>query len=142
MYHLLQGDRPLAINMTSVRIAAELEVALVSGCGQEGAVVTELGFPLSYRDINFKFENIGTVLGTAVDVIGGLLIERERKNLVKLLKDGIAYEVKSLICETFNKIENEKEAVDTKSRESPIFHDQFFTQLLEKEGGSGLIRDR
>jgi len=137
-----EGDRPLAINMTGVRIAAELEVALVTGCGQEGAVVTELGFPLSYRDINFKFENIGTILGTAVDVIGGLLIERERKNLVKLLKDGIAYEVKSLICETFNKIENEKEAVDTKSRESPIFHDQFFTQLLEKEGGSGLIRDR
>jgi len=137
-----EGERPLSINMTSVRIAAELEVALVNGCGQEGAVVTEIKFPFSYREINFDFENIGTVLGTAVDVIGGLVIERERKNLVKLLQDGIASEVKTLICEDFVKLAGESEHVDTKVSRGSISNDKFFKGILEKEGGSKLIRDR
>ena len=128
--------------MTSVRIAAELEVALVNGCGQEGAVVTEIKFPFSYREIDFDFENIGTVLGTAVDVIGGLVIERERKNLVKLLQDGIASEVKTLICEDFVKLAGESEHVDTKVSRGSISNDKFFKGILEKEGGSKLIRDR
>eukprot|EP00092_Neocalanus_flemingeri_P026595 GFUD01028824.1.p1 GENE.GFUD01028824.1~~GFUD01028824.1.p1 ORF type:complete len:560 (+),score=164.45 GFUD01028824.1:83-1762(+) len=136
-----EGDRPLSINLTNVRVAAELEVALVTGCGQEGAVVTELKFPFSYREIDFKFENIGTVLATAVDIIGGLVIERERTNLVKLLKEGIASEVKSLICADFLKLNAEAEHVDTNVI-SPIYYDTFFKGILEKEGGSDLIRDR
>lgn len=137
-----EGERPLSINMTGVRIAAELEVGLVSGCGQQGATVTDLSFPFTYTDIQFEFENIGTVLGTAVDVIGGLVIERERKNLVKLLKDGISSEVESLICENFNKVEDVREYVDTEVTEGPVSYDKMFNSLLEKEGGSKLIRDR
>ena len=141
-WFVLQGERPLSINMTGVRIAAELEVGLVSGCGQQGATVTDLSFPFTYTDIQFEFENIGTVLGTAVDVIGGLVIERERKNLVKLLKDGISSEVESLICENFNKVEDVREYVDTEVTEGPVSYDKMFNSLLEKEGGSKLIRDR
>ena len=130
------------INMTGVRIAAELEVALVDGCSQEGAVVTKLGFPFDYRDIEYEFENIGTVLSTAVDVIGGMVIERERKNLVKLLKDGIAMEVDSLICENFRKMEDEKEAVNDQDPGGSLYNDKFFNNLLKTEGGPELIRDR
>jgi len=137
-----EGDRPLVINMTGVRIAAELEVALVDGCGKEGAVVTKLGFPFDYQDIKYEFENIGTVLSTAVDVIGGLVIERERKNLVKLLKDGIAMEVNSLICDNFRKMEDEKEAVDDEDPGGSLYKDKVFNNLLKAEGGSELIRDR
>jgi len=137
-----EGARPLSINMTGVRISAELEVGLVRGCGQEGAVVTHLKFPLGYRDINFEFENIGTVLGTAVDVIGGIVIERERKNLVKLLKQGIAAEVQSLICENFEKLAGEKHHVDTDVEKGPVSYDHFFRSILDKEGGSELVRDR
>jgi len=137
-----EGERPLSINMTGVRIAAELEVGLVTGCGKQGAVVTDLSFPFTYADIQFEFENIGAVLGTAVDVIGGLVIERERKNLVKLLKDGISSEVESLICENFKKVEDVREHVDTEVTEGPVSYDKMFNSLLETEGGSKLIRDR
>lgn len=137
-----EGNRPLSIKMTGVRISAELEVALANGCGQEGAVVTEIKFPLLYKKIDFDFENIGTVLGTAVDVIGGLVIERERRNLVNILKDGITTEVKSLICEDFVKLDGKSKPVKTEVSEGAVHYDKFFKEILEKEGGSKLIRDR
>jgi len=137
-----EGERPLTITMSGVRIAAELGVGLVSGCKQEGGVVTQLSFPFSYRDIEFEFENIGTVLSTAVDAIGGWLIDRERENLVKILKAGIANEVQSLICDDFVKYEDEKTHVNMKAIQGPVAYDKLYKDLLMEEGGSELIRDR
>ena len=53
---------------------------------------------LRYRDIKFKFENIGSVLGTAVDILGGLLIEQERAGLAARLLAALESEVPSLVC--------------------------------------------
>ena len=132
--------RSLSINMTGVRVRAELKVDMVRECN--GAVVTSISFPLAYRDIDFEFENIGTVLGVGVDILGELIIRREKENLVRLVREGIGREVRSLVCKERGKGGFGKPLlVDTLDPTSPAYRDTVFKEVLNREG-IVLIRDR
>ena len=85
-----EGEQSFSINITNARIRGDLRVEMVEGCSEEagevGAVVTKIKFPFSYRDLQFEFTNIPTVLGAAVDVLGSWIIDYERETLVSLIR--------------------------------------------------------
>ena len=69
-------------------------------CKFPSTLYASVRIPFRYKNINFNFTNIGTVMGAAVDVFGGALLNRERQNLVVLIKTLIQSEVESLICQS------------------------------------------
>ena len=84
-----EGDQEFSINITRARIRADLQVELVGGCDETGnvsPVVTKIEFPFSYRDLEFKFDNLGSTVAAAVEGLGGWVIEYQRSLLVNLIR--------------------------------------------------------
>ena len=84
-----EGEQEFTIAITGARVRCELVVELVRGCGEEGeatAAITHITFPFSYRDIDFQFSNLGSVLGAAVEGLGGWVIDYLRGQLVGLIR--------------------------------------------------------
>ena len=100
--------------------------------------------PFWYKNINFNFTNIGSVMGTVVEVFGGALINRERQNLVKLIKEFIQSEVESLICESGIIAEQEdlSSPLWLNNNYYPVMLDREFLYFLQRERDSELFRDR
>ena len=102
----------------------------------------EIKIPWRYSDIHFDFHNIGSVMGTVVDVFGGALIERERQNLLGLIKKLIQSEVKSLICEEKVASQEELSSPLRINEDDWPAYDWKFLRFLQKERDSELVRDR
>ena len=100
--------------------------------------------PFWYKNINFNFTNIGSVMGTVVEVFGGALINRERQNLVKLIKAFIQSEVESFICESGIIAEQEdlSSPLWLNNNYYPVMQDREFLYFLQRERDSELFRDR
>ena len=84
-----EGDQAFSINITKARIRADLRVELVGGCVEDrevSPVITKIEFPFSYRDLQFKFDNLGSTLAAAVEGLGGWVIEYQRSLLVNLIR--------------------------------------------------------
>ena len=84
-----EGDQAFSINITKARIRADLRVELVGGCMEDrevSPVITKIEFPFSYRDLQFKFDNLGSTLAAAVEGLGGWVIEYQRSLLVNLIR--------------------------------------------------------
>ena len=138
-----EGVQTLLITINNVTISLETEVELARGCGQEGAMVREISIAWRYGQIQFEFNNIGSVMGTVVDVFGGALIERERLKLLTQIKALIQSEVKTLICQgEISALEDLISPLEVDQYEGPLFYDKNFRDFLQRESQSQLIRDR
>ena len=127
-----EGERDLTISLEQVTLGLEVAVSMT----KTGAEVTDIYFPLEYTDIEFEFDNIGDVVGTALDVIGEVIVENERRKLTDIIKNMIETEVPSLVSTI------EDDALTELIREDPIpFFDSFFRNILRREKKE-LIRDR
>ena len=127
-----EGERDLTISLEQVTLGLEVAVSMT----ETGAEVTDIYFPLEYTDIEFEFDNIGEVVGTALDVIGEVIVENERRKLSDIIKNMIETEVPSLVSTI------EDDALTELIREDPIpFFDSFFRNILRREKKE-LIRDR
>ena len=99
--------------------------------------------PFWYKNINFHFNNIGSVMGTVVEVFGGALINRERQNLVKLIKKFIQSEVESLVCESgITRQDDLASPLWLNNNYYPVIQDKEFLYFLQRERDSQLFRDR
>jgi len=139
-----EGDQAFSINITKARIRADLRVELVGGCVEDrevSPVITKIEFPFSYRDLQFKFDNLGSTLAAAVEGLGGWVIEYQRSLLVNLIREYIGSEVASFVCSSYERVGLEGSIVDTEDWDSPVWTDSRFKYLLNLEG-KPLIRDR
>merc|ERR1719370_396886 len=139
-----EGDQEFSINITRARIRADLQVELVGGCDETGnvsPVVTKIEFPFSYRDLEFKFDNLGSTVAAAVEGLGGWVIEYQRSLLVNLIREYIGSEVATFVCSSYERVGIDRSIVDTEDWESPIWRDSRFKYLLTLEE-KPLIRDR
>ena len=106
-------------------------------------MVREVEIPWRYDHVQFDFHNIGSVMGTVVEVFGGALMERERRNLVSLIKALIQSEVKTLICEgQISRLEDLTSPLSMDEYEGPLLYDKEFRDFLDQESQSQLVRDR
>jgi len=137
-----EGEQKFMINMKNAEIICELHVDLVTGCSdnkdRESPVVTKINFPMDYETVKFDFQNIGPVLGTAVDIIGRIVIDSEKEALIAIIREGIARESPGLICDTWKEIE---EGLPYSSRYHFQDTDQEWNAILSRVGGN-LQRDR
>jgi len=139
-----EGEQAFSINITRARIRADLRVELVAGCvenSEVSPVITKIEFPFSYRDLQFKFDNLGSTVAAAVEGLGGWVIEYQRTLLVNLIRAYIGSEVASFVCSSYERVGLESSMVDTEDWESPVWTDSRFKHLLHLEG-KPLIRDR
>ena len=84
-----EGEQAFSINITRARIRADLRIELVGGCTENSEVspvITKIEFPFSYRDLQFKFDNLGSTVAAAVEGLGGWVIEYQRSLLVNLIR--------------------------------------------------------
>ena len=84
-----EGEQAFSINITRARIRADLRVEMVGGCmenSEVSPVITKIEFPFSYRDLQFKFDNLGSTVAAAVEGLGGWVIEYQRTLLVNLIR--------------------------------------------------------
>lgn len=129
-----EGNREMTISLEDVKLGVEVSLGLGSWCDDGGVEVTSIRFPLHYKNIEFEFDNIGSVLGAALDIIGDVVVENERLKLVSMVQELILTEVPSLVCkeEKFQStfLENDLPQYDIK-----------YMNILAKEG-SNLVRDR
>ena len=80
---------------------------------------------------------------TVVEVFGGALINRERLNLVKLIKTFIQSEVESLICESgITSQDDLSSPFWLDNNYYPVIQDREFLYFLRRERNSELFRDR
>ena len=128
-----EGWRAMTIQLEEVKLGVEVVVGPGSAC-DGGAVISAIHFPLEYGDIVFEFDNIGPVIGAALDVVGGVLVETERRKLAALIRSLIGTEVASLVCGAG--------AGGGPAGDTLPHYDTTFQQLLLAEQGRGLRRDR
>ena len=128
-----EGWRAMTIQLEHVKLGVEVVVGPGSAC-DGGAVISAIHFPLEYGDIVFEFDNIGPVIGAALDVVGGVLVETERRKLADLIRSLIGTEVASLVCGAG--------AGGGPAGDTLPHYDTTFQQLLLAERGRGLRRDR
>ena len=128
-----EGWRAMTIQLEHVKLGVEVVVGPGSAC-DGGAVISAIHFPLEYGDIVFEFDNIGPVIGAALDVVGGVLVETERRKLADLIRSLIGTEVASLVCGAG--------AGGGPAGDTLPHYDTTFQQLLLAEQGRGLRRDR
>jgi len=132
-----EGEQVFRIKLKDTVITTTLSVDLVTGCQdnqyQESAVVTEIDFPLEYGSVEFDFENLGSVLSVAVDVVGRIVIDSQKEALVAIIKDGIARESPGLICDTWKKMSSSR--LPLSSRFHYKHNDHQWNAILSREAG-------
>ena len=73
----------------------------VNGCGgDKNLIITDIELPLDYQDVVFDFTNIGTVLGAIVGTIGNIALSFSQGLIVDMVKQNVANEVPTLLCES------------------------------------------
>ena len=89
--------------MTGARFGLELAMDTVDGCGREdNLVITDIQLPLNYDDITFTFDNIGYVISSAVNFIGGIVIDLQKSQIVEIVRGGVRDQLPSLLCRAGN----------------------------------------
>ncbi|XP_023329327.1 uncharacterized protein LOC111702036 isoform X2 [Eurytemora carolleeae] len=131
-----QGAQKFSISMKNVRIVCELHIDLVEACSdKDNAVITRISFPLQYENVHFNFQNIGSILGTVVDVLGRIVIENQKNALVTLITEGIARESPGLLCGSrYSNYPKEPQL-------NELHPDQDWNTIINRQGGL-LYRDR
>ena len=82
-------------------------------------------------------------MATGVELFGRALINRERLNLVKLIKTLIQSEVESLICESgITSLDDLSSPFWLDNNYYPVIQDREFLYFLQRETDSQLFRDR
>lgn len=99
------GTRDFAIEMVNASFASMINFEMVeesdseSGCGPEGnVVISEMGFPLRYDAVNFRFDNLGPFVNNMVNGIGAYFLQMQEELIIKEIKSVIKTEVNSLLC--------------------------------------------
>ena len=72
-----EGNREMNISLEDIKLGVEVSLGLGSWCDDGGVEVTSIRFPLHYKNIEFEFDNIGSVLGAALDIIGDVVVNNE-----------------------------------------------------------------
>jgi len=99
-----EGDQHFAVDMQGAKLQVEIGMDAVDGCNKTGDVVfTKIAFPILYDEINFQFDNLGTVLDSAISIIGEMALDLSKGMLVDVVKDQLKAEVDTLLCETGQK---------------------------------------
>mgnify|MGYP006863522781 FL=1 len=64
----------------------------------DNVLFENINIPLGYNDINFEFNNLGSIGNTAMNVIGPTLLKEQEAILVEEFSKFIKYNFNSLIC--------------------------------------------
>ena len=65
---------------------------------EDNVLFENINIPLSYDDIDFEFNNLGSIGNTAMNVIGPTLLKEQEAVLVEEFSKFIKYNFNSLIC--------------------------------------------
>ncbi len=96
-----------AILTLSLSLSLKTKLEIVPGdeswtsfrCGPLGnVVITEIGLPLYYDDVNFVFNNLGEFANTVVNGVGIYFLQTQEEEMIRQLRKAIKQEVNSLIC--------------------------------------------
>ena len=99
---MCKGEQPFKISMEGTKFVIVVKMDTITGCeADKNLILKEVELPLEYSSVNFDFTNIGSVLGTIVDSIGALALSFSQGIISSSLKEVIAAEVPSLICQNF-----------------------------------------
>jgi len=94
-----EGPQQFSIKMTNASLSVNIKMNTVNGCNAtDSLVLSDIQLPIDYSEVTFNFNNIGTVLGAAVSLIGGFAIDFSKGLLVDAVKQVISSEVPSLLC--------------------------------------------
>lgn len=104
-----QGWQGFNISLVNATIGFNVDLSVVgddadpsrpSICpGQEGdAVMTGLGFPLAYDDINFRFDKLGAFANTMVNGVGVYFLQSQEDLLIEKAKGALQQFMSTLIC--------------------------------------------
>ncbi len=61
-------------------------------------LITDIGLPLMYDDVNFKFDNLGAFANTVVNGVGIYFLQSQEEMLITEIRKVLKREVNSLIC--------------------------------------------
>ena len=61
-------------------------------------LITEIGMPLSYKDVNFRFEGLGATANNMINMMGIYMLQTQEETIKKEIRKNIKKEVNSLIC--------------------------------------------
>jgi hypothetical protein len=131
-----EGDQPFQIDMTGAKFNVVVKMDTVYGCGKDkNMIITDIELPLNYQEVVFDFTNIGTVLGAIVGTIGNIALSFSQDLIVNVVKQNVAKEVPTLLCESAlqNTTKMEKIPAEVDQKEEPLWH----TLLQSGHGGWG-----
>jgi len=120
-----EGDQPFQIDMTGAKFNVVVKMDTVNGCGsEENMIITDIELPLDYADVLFEFTNIGTVLGAIVGTIGNIALSFSQGLIVDMVKQNVAKEVPTLLCESgvHNTTKMEKIPAEVDENKEPLWH--------------------
>merc|ERR1719402_510263 len=118
------GVQGFSINMTGARFGLELAMDTVDGCGREdNLVITDIQLPLNYDDITFTFDNIGYVISSAVNFIGGIVIDLQKSQIVEIVRGGVRDQLPSLLCRAGNVTDMDVRPVNISHEADPVWWD-------------------
>ena len=61
-------------------------------------IIDEIGIPLNYDDVDFRFENLGKFANTMVNGVGVYILKTQEEVMVGEIRKAIKKYVHSLIC--------------------------------------------
>ena len=98
------GTRDFEINLHGVSYASKFNFEMVGEsegdgrCVEGDVVISEMGFPLRYDAVNFRFDNLGPFVNSMASGIGGYFIQMQEDSTILEIKKVIRKEVSSLLC--------------------------------------------
>ncbi len=88
--------------MVNVSVAASVSIAMSNGeaaCDSDGqAHVAAIEIPLTYDDVDFRFDKLGVFANQVVNGVGIYFLQSQEELLVSKIRSVIKDKVNSLIC--------------------------------------------
>ena len=101
------GTRDFKIEMLNASFSSVINFEMVEAsdslkrfrCGPEGnVIITEMGFPLRYDHVNFRFDNLDPFVNNMINGIGAYFLQSQESLIISKVKSFISTEVNSLMC--------------------------------------------
>jgi len=95
------GEQNFQVDMVGAQYKVEIGMDTVDGCNRtSNLVITKMKLPVVYEAVNFNFENIGSILGGAINIIGDMALQMSEDSIVSEVKKAVQTEISSFICES------------------------------------------
>merc|ERR1712029_140667 len=107
------GWKPFRIAITEASVSNRIKMELIDpaanwdsrSCSDNSFIfddpnvlITEIGMPLAYKDVNFRFEGLGAFANNMINGVGIYMLQTQEDTIKKEIRKNIKKEVNSLIC--------------------------------------------